>query len=77
MLAALAATLVIELAVVLVWIRATTRRASARRVVLVAIAGNLITVPAVWAASLAAKLYCDELTCALIYVAAECGAVML
>jgi len=77
MLAALVGTLIIELAVVLIWIGATQRRASARRVLLIAIAGNLITVPAVWAAAFAGKICFDLRAAALIYLAAEVGAVAL
>jgi hypothetical protein len=76
MLAALVVTLIIELAVVFVWIAATKKRASARRVVWVALAGNLITLPAVWAASLWGKAYLDLRAAALIYLLAELGAIL-
>jgi hypothetical protein len=77
MLVALAATLVIELAVVLLWIAATQRRASAGRVLLIAIAGNLITVPAVWAISFESKIHFDIVVAAVVYAAAEVGAILV
>jgi hypothetical protein len=74
MVGALAATLVIELGVVLVWIAFTQQHALAGRLLLVALAGNLITVPAVWTASLLAKVYLDLAPATLIYGLAEVGA---
>jgi hypothetical protein len=74
MLLALAATLVIEILIVLIWIGFTKRRASAGRVVLVALAGNLITVPAVWTASLIGKTHFEFGTAVVIYSVAEVGA---
>jgi hypothetical protein len=77
MLAALIGTLVIELAVALIWVGATKRRASARRVVLVALAGNLVTVPAVWTTSLMGKTHFDFQTAVVIYSVAEVGAFLV
>jgi hypothetical protein len=74
---ALAVTLVIEILIVLIWIGFTKRRASAGRVILVAFAGNLITVPAVWTASLMGKTYFDFETAVVIYSVAEVGAFLV
>ncbi len=74
MLVALAGTLVIELSIVALWMAFTKRRATLSRVLLVALAGNLLTVPFVWGASLVGKVSFDVDTAWLIYALAEIAA---